>query len=155
MIWSIKIDRGGIKNLLNKGLVYLNRSAQQKEVSSYHILATISAHHCTAKDFESTDWHGILSLYDNLIKIDNSSIVFLNRAIVVSKVYGVKRALEELDAIKNKSVLYKYLPYYTTKAELHFKNNEANLAKSLLKEALKLSLSENSKLLINAILKKY
>ena len=143
------------KTLLNKGLDYLQRSTQQKEVSIYHILATISAHHCTAKDFESTDWRGILSLYNNLIKIDHSSIVLLNRAVVISKVYNAKKALKELDAIKDKSVLYNYLPYYTTKAELHFKNTEREVAKNLLDKALKLPLKGNSKFMINSILKKY
>ncbi len=143
------------KNLLTKGLVYLELSTEQKEISNYHILATISAHHCTAKDFKSTDWNSILSLYNNLIEIDNSSIVLLNRTIVISKVKGVKVALKELETIKDKSILHNYLPYYTTKAELHFQNNEKEIAKEILTKALQLPLKGNSKLLINSILKKY
>lgn len=143
------------KALIQSGLIYLGLSIQQKEVSTYHILATISAHHCASKDFKSTDWKSILSLYDSLIKIDNSSIVLLNRVIVISKVNGIKKALKELQAIKDKSILLSYLPYYTTKAELHFQINEIEIARNILNKALKLPLKGNSKLLITSILKKY
>lgn len=143
------------KKMLSKGLAYLELSTKDKEISNYHILATISAHHCTSKDYESTKWESILSLYDNLIKIDNSSIVQLNRTIVISKIRGVKVALKELESIKDKSILHSYLPYYTTKAEFHFQNNEKEAAKKLLNKALQLSLKGNATLLINDILKKY
>lgn len=143
------------KTLIHKGLTYLELSTQQNNVGHYHILATISAHHCTAKNFEVTDWKSILDLYDYLIAIDNSSIVHLNRIIAISEVYGAKVALKALDAIKDTTVLSTYLPYYTTKAELHFKNNEKNKARKLLNQALDLPLKGNSNLLINSILKKY
>ena len=143
------------KKILSKGLAYLELSTIDKEISKYHILATISAHHCTSMDYESTNWESILSLYDNLIKIDNSSIVQLNRTVVISKIRGVKVALKELESIKDKSILHNYLPYYTTKAEFHFQNNEKEAAKKLLNKALKLPLKGNTTLLINNILKKY
>ncbi len=143
------------KSLMHRGLVYLERSMPQREVSNYHILATISAHHCTAKDFKSTDWESILSLYDNLVKIDRSSIVLLNRAIVVSKVKGAGDALAELEAIQDKTVLLSYLPYYTAKAELHFLNDQAEVARNLLKKALDLPINENYRSLIINKLKTY
>ncbi len=143
------------KVLINRGLTYLELSTQQNNIGHYHILATISAHHCTATSFETTDWKSILALYDHLISIDNSSIVQLNRVIAISEVHGAKMALNVLDTIEDTTVLSGYLPYYTTKAELHFKNNEKNVARKLLNQALNLPLKGNSKLLINSILKKY
>ena len=62
------------QELIRKGISYLQLSIEQNEISIYHILATISAHHCTAKDFRSTDWKSILSLYDNLIEFDPLNI---------------------------------------------------------------------------------
>ncbi len=143
------------KELLNKGLLYLELSTQQKEISRYHILATISAHYCTARDFNSTDWQNILSLYNNLIQIDNSPIIMLNRAIVISKVEGVKAALRELNGIKDKTIFNNYLPYYTTLAEFHFQNNEKETAKKILNKALELPLGSSSNLILKNILKKY
>ncbi len=72
-------------DLKQKGFVFLERSTSDNVVSVYHILATISAYHCSAPDFASTDWKGILALYDHLLLFDASSLVKLNRSIAVAK----------------------------------------------------------------------
>jgi len=143
------------RSLIQKGLNYLEFAAQQNEISIYLILATISAHHCTANDFDSTDWESILALYNNLIKLDKSPIALLNRAIVVYKITNAKKGLEELDKITDKSTLLSYLPYYISKAELHFKNGETETAKNLLIESLKFPMQENLKALINGRIADY
>lgn len=143
------------QKLIQKGLNYLEFSALQNEISIYHILATISAHHCTAENFKSTDWQGILSLYDSLLEIDNSPIVMINRAIIISQTSGSKSALEAIDNIKDKAPLLSYLPFYTTRAQLHFKNKQPEIAVDLLNKALKLQLNEIDKKLINNKLNEY
>ena len=143
------------QELIKKGLYYLEFATQQKEVSIYHILATISAHHCTATGFESTDWASILSMYDMLFQIDKSPVVLLNRAVVILKINGPKKALDELDMVKDHSIFYSYLPYYTTKAEFHFQNKESQIAMELLKEALKLPLDVSRKAFVNNKLLEY
>lgn len=143
------------KELIKKGLNYLSFCAEQKEVSFYQILAAISAHHCTASTYESTDWEGILSLYDLLIKIDNSPIILLNRSVVLSKTSTPRKALEQLNKVNDDATFSTYLPYYTTKAALHFLNNEPEIAIKLLTEALNLPVQENRKLLINKKIKEY
>lgn len=143
------------KDLIKKGLYYLEFATKQNEVSMYHILATISAQHCTAASFETTDWDSILSLYNMLASLDNSPIILLNRAVVLSKTHGVKQALEELYKIKDSTTLHSYLPYYTTKAELHFQNNEVDIAIKLLNEALKLPFEKRHKSLIYSKIKEY
>ncbi|NQY08700.1 MAG: sigma-70 family RNA polymerase sigma factor [Flavobacteriales bacterium] len=129
-------------DLMQKGLQYLYYTTEQNQVSAYYILATISAHHCTAKDFASTDWDNILSLYDNLIQIVDTPIVQLNRAVVVSKTSNAAQALKDIDKIKDKNTLNTYLPYYTVKAELHIQNNELGKATALLKAALNLPIND-------------
>ena len=149
-------DRGAWdKALIQKGIDYLEFAARKNEISIFHILATISAHHCTAKDFESTDWEGILSLYDLLVTIDDSPIVWLNRAIILSKTKNVKCALDAIDSIKDKSMLLSYLPYYTAKAHLHFLNEEADKAINLLNKAIRLTVNQHDKILINSKLEEY
>jgi hypothetical protein len=61
-------------NLMQKGFYYLEKSTINNTLSIYHILAAISAYHCSARDFESTDWKSILSLYDKLVQIDATGI---------------------------------------------------------------------------------
>jgi len=127
------------KDFIQNGLNYLSFATQQNYVSIYHILATISAHHCTAKDYESTDWKGILGLYDNLIQIDSSPIVKLNRAVVLAMTSTPQKALKEIDEIDDQSFFKSYLPYYTVKAELLSQNKEYKKAVNLLNSALNLS----------------
>ncbi len=143
------------KELVKKGLYYLEFAAEQNEVSIYHVLATISAQHCTASTFEATDWESILSLYDMLVSMDKSPIILLNRVVVLSKTSNAQAALAELEHIKNDAVFHDYLPYYTTKAALHFQNNEEEIAIQVLKEALELPFEKNHKILINNRLQEY
>jgi RNA polymerase sigma factor (sigma-70 family) len=127
------------RSLMQKGFYYLERSAGHGSLSIYHILAAISAYHCAAKDFESTDWTSILSLYDKLIKIDPSPVVLLNRAIVISKVSSALEALEELEKIKNSPALESYHLFYSTQAELYIQIDEFHKASEALKKAIQLS----------------
>jgi RNA polymerase sigma factor (sigma-70 family) len=130
------------KELIQKGLHYLSFATQNDQVSSYHILATISAHHCTAQSFEATDWQSILNLYDNLLQLDPSPIVQLNRAVVLSMTANPGMALNEIEGIKDKTALSSYLPYYTVRAQLCRQTNQYEKANNLLEEALKLAPNE-------------
>jgi RNA polymerase sigma factor (sigma-70 family) len=126
------------KGLMQKGFYYLEQSSN-KNISLYHILATISAYHCSAANFESTDWKSILSLYDKLLQIDNSPIVMLNRSIALSKVEGPKNAIKELQKLKHNQVLKSYHLFYSTLAEFYIQLNEFRDAVAAIKTAIALS----------------
>jgi RNA polymerase sigma factor (sigma-70 family) len=126
------------KSLMQKGFYYLEQASNQN-ISVYHILATISAYHCTAPDFESTDWASILSLYDKLLLIDNSAVVMLNRTIALAKVNGPAKALEELEKIKNNPFLRSYYLFFSTQAEFYIQLNKFKEACDCLKMAIDLS----------------
>jgi len=130
-LWDIKLIQRGISNLA--------KATAQNYISVYHILATISAVHCSAPDFESTNWQAILSLYDNLIRLDSSPVVLLNRAIALSKVDGAEKALHELEGIKNNSALNSYHLFYSTQAEFYIQLNQFSNAANSLEKAIELS----------------
>ncbi|HXA01786.1 MAG TPA: sigma-70 family RNA polymerase sigma factor [Cytophagaceae bacterium] len=125
--------------LIQKGFICLGKLTASNRISFYHILAMISAYHCSASDFESTDWKGILSLYDNLIQMDDSPLVLLNRAVVVSKVEGAENAVLELEKIKNIPVIQSYHLFYSTLAEFHIQLKNYSQAAIYLKKAINLS----------------
>ena len=106
------------QSLILSGIADLERSASYKEVSAYNIMAAISACHCMAPDFESTNWQNILVLYNRLVQLDGSPVVLLNRAIAVYKADGAEQALDELNKIKNNPALKLYFLLYSTEAEL-------------------------------------
>jgi RNA polymerase sigma factor (sigma-70 family) len=127
------------RSLMRKGFFYLEKATTHRTLSIYHILAAISAYHCAAPDFASTDWKSILSLYDKLIQIDSSPVVLLNRAIVLAKVNGPSSGLEELEKIKGSPALVAYHLFYSTQAELYFQMNDLTRASASFEKAIELS----------------
>jgi RNA polymerase sigma factor (sigma-70 family) len=125
--------------LMQKGFYFLEKSTTNRTVSIYHILAAISAYHCSTPDFESTDWNSILSLYDKLVQIDDSPVVLLNRAIVLSKVNGVQRGLDELEKIKHSPALGSYHLFHSTQAEFYLQLNDLTRASDSFEKAIELS----------------
>jgi RNA polymerase sigma-70 factor (ECF subfamily) len=82
----------------------------------YQILAAINAVHTSARDVRDTDWSQIVALYNQLVRLDPSPIVALNRAIAVAELDGPEVALAAVDRLDDK--LAGYHAYHATRAEL-------------------------------------
>ncbi|WP_257669208.1 RNA polymerase sigma factor [Parapedobacter tibetensis] len=85
--------------LVQKGIHFLNRSAEGHEMSSYHVEARIAYWHCIKQDSDEK-WKDILQLYDQLLLINYSPSVALNRLFAFYKVHGPQPALVEAKKIK-------------------------------------------------------
>ncbi len=112
--------------MIGRGLIHFGQSAAGDDLSEYHIQAGIAACHCTAANYETTDWSRILSLYDLWITMNNSPVIALNRAVAVAKIHGPEKGLEAVAAIKNRRALNSYYLYYAVLAE--FETQRANFA---------------------------
>ena len=82
----------------------------------YQILAAISAVHTSARDARDTDWSQVVALYDQLVRIDPSPIIALNRAIAVAELDGPDVALAAVNPLEDK--LAGYHLYHATRADL-------------------------------------
>jgi RNA polymerase sigma-70 factor (ECF subfamily) len=82
----------------------------------YQILAAIGAVHTSARDIRDTDWSQILALYDQLVNVDPSPIIALNRAIVVAELDGPEVALATVDRLEKG--LNGYHAFHATRADL-------------------------------------
>jgi RNA polymerase sigma-70 factor, ECF subfamily len=82
----------------------------------YQILAAINAVHTSARDIRDTDWSQVVALYDQLIRLDPSPIVALNRAIAVAELDGPEVALAAVDRLEEQ--LAGYHAYHATRADL-------------------------------------
>ena len=80
----------------------------------YQILAAINAVHTSVRDARDTDWSQIVALYDQMIRVDASPIVRLNRAIAVAELDGPEVALAEIDRLG----LDGYHAFHATRADL-------------------------------------
>ncbi|MEO3781102.1 DUF6596 domain-containing protein [Micromonospora sp. B11E3] len=82
----------------------------------YQILAAINAVHTSARDVRDTDWSQILALYDQLVRLDPSPVIALNRAIAVAELDGPEVALAAVDRLEHR--LAGYHAYHATRADL-------------------------------------
>jgi RNA polymerase sigma-70 factor, ECF subfamily len=82
----------------------------------YQILAAINAVHTSARHVRDTDWSQVVALYDQLVRLDPSPIVALNRAIAVGELQGPEVALAAVDRLEDE--LAGYHAYHVTRAEL-------------------------------------
>jgi RNA polymerase sigma-70 factor, ECF subfamily len=82
----------------------------------YQILAAINAVHTSARDIRDTDWSQVLALYNQLVRLDPSPIIALNRAIAIGEIDGPEVALAAIDRLEGK--LAGYHPYHATRADL-------------------------------------
>ncbi len=82
----------------------------------YQILAAINAVHTSARDIRDTDWSQVVALYDQLVRIDFSPIVALNRAIAVAELDGPEVALAAVDRLADR--LAGYHAYHAARADL-------------------------------------
>ena len=82
----------------------------------YQILAAINAVHTSAHDVRDTDWSQVVALYDQLVRLDPSPIIALNRAIAVAELDGPEVALAAVDRLADK--LAGYHAYHAARADL-------------------------------------
>jgi RNA polymerase sigma-70 factor (ECF subfamily) len=82
----------------------------------YQILAAINAVHTYARDARDTDWSQVLALYDQLVRLDPSPIIALNRAIALAELDGPQVALAAVDRLED--TLADYHAYHATRADL-------------------------------------
>jgi RNA polymerase sigma factor (sigma-70 family) len=81
-------------HLINQGILFLNNAANGNEVSTYHLEAGIAYWHCIKED-SAVKWESILQLYDQLLLINYSPAVALNRIFALYKAKGRETALQE------------------------------------------------------------
>jgi RNA polymerase sigma-70 factor (ECF subfamily) len=92
------------------------RLAARAAPGRYQVLAAINAVHTSARDIRDTDWSQVVALYDQLVRLDPSPIIALNRAIAVAELDGPEVALAAVDRLADR--LAGYHAYHVTRAEL-------------------------------------
>ena len=102
------------RSLIAEGQDIVRRCLQRNQPGPYQIQAAINAVHSDAPTAAATDWGQILHLYDQLLSLDPSSVVALNRAVAVAEVRGPDAALTLVDDLD----LDGYHLFHAVRAEL-------------------------------------
>jgi RNA polymerase sigma factor (sigma-70 family) len=125
--------------MIASGMTHLGLAAAGEELSEYHIQAGIAACHCLAEDYASTDWPRILSLYDQWMRMNDSPVVALNRAVALAKVNGPGAGIEAVEAIKNRGGLESYYLLYAVLGEFEVQLGHREAAAGYFRKALQLT----------------
>lgn len=125
--------------LVNRGIYFLDISAEGNEVTTYHLEARIAYWHCRKEDTREK-WQEILQLYNQLLHINFSPSVFLNRIYALYKVKGREAALAETQKITLGNNHF----YFVLLAEL-YRETDKEAAKLNLRKALALARTETEK----------
>lgn len=86
------------QELIDKGTYFLSKSSIGNTLSKYHLEAGIAYWH-TKKEDTVEKWEHILELYNNLIILEYSPIVALNRTYALSKVKSKEEAITEAEKL--------------------------------------------------------
>lgn len=132
-------DRGAWDTrLLAKGhQLVRERLASGLAPGRYQILAAINAVHTFARDMRDTDWSQIVALYDQLVRVDPSPVVALNRAVAVAELDGPQVALGTLDRLEDR--LAGYHAYHAARADLLRRLGDSEAARAAYDRAIDLA----------------
>jgi RNA polymerase sigma-70 factor (ECF subfamily) len=127
------------KSMVARGMFHFAQSAAGDELSEYHLQAGIAACHCAAKDYESTDWQKILSLYDRLIEFDQSPVVALNRAVAIANIRGPKAGLQAVREVRGLKKLSSYYLLYAVLGEFEMQSGNLQAATEQFRKSFELA----------------
>lgn len=85
--------------LIGEGLKLVQGCLRVNRPGPYQIQAAINAAHSIAASTAETDWPQIVRLYDQLLALQPTPVVALNRAVAVAEVEGPLPALQLVDAL--------------------------------------------------------
>ncbi|KAF0846535.1 RNA polymerase sigma factor [Nocardia caishijiensis] len=112
-------DRSGWnRGAIAAGLRCLISAAADGHTGPYLAQARIAAAHATAPSWSDTDWHAIVTAYDELARATRSPIVLVNRAVALGFRDGFEAGLAALDTIADHPRLAGSSAVVSTRADL-------------------------------------
>ena len=113
------------------------RLAARQPPGRYQVLAAVNAVHTSARDARDTDWSQVVALYEQLMRLDPSPIVRLNRAVAVAELDGPEVALAEVERLSEP--LEGYHAFHATRADLLRRSGRSADARAAYDRAIELA----------------
>jgi RNA polymerase sigma-70 factor (ECF subfamily) len=124
--------------LVDEGHQLVRRCLSTNRPGPYQIQAAINAVHTDAIDASMTDWSQVVQLYDQLLAVQPTPIVELNRAVAVAELDGAEVALSIVDRLD----LATYHPWHVARAELLRRLHRYDESRAAYDKALELTGNE-------------
>ncbi len=142
-LWNREQIAEGVA-LLEKALKSQQKS---RRFGSYTLQAAIAAVHAEAESVAATDWRQIVALYDQLLRIQPSPVVELNRAVALAMRDGPEAGLAHIDAALGDSSgkqgeLANYYLAHSARADMYRRLGRTAEARASYEKALGLTQQE-------------
>ncbi len=125
--------------LLRRALEHFRLAARGDEITAYHLQAEIASYHALAENFETTDWVRILDRYDQLLVLDPSPVVALNRVVALTKVEGAEAGMDALRQLRDEPALQTYYHLFAIEGDLLSRLDRKEEANAALSKAIALA----------------
>lgn len=106
-----------VRSGIDEGHELVRACLRRNRPGPFQIQAAIAAVHTDARSADETDWAQIVALYDQLLALEPTPVVALNRAIAVAELTGPAAGLTELEDV-DVGLLDDYQPYHAARADL-------------------------------------
>jgi RNA polymerase sigma-70 factor, ECF subfamily len=125
-----------------EGVGLLEKALQSRRFGAYTLQAAIAAVHAEAESVAVTDWGQIVALYDQLVRIQPSPVVQLNRAVAIAMRDGPESGLAHIDAVLEHGELADYYLAHSARADMCRRLGRTAEARSSYEKALALTQQE-------------
>jgi RNA polymerase sigma-70 factor, ECF subfamily len=125
-----------------EGVALLEKALKSRRFGSYTLQAAIAAVHAEAESTAATDWRQIVALYNQLVRIQPSPVVHLNRAVAIAMRDGPEAGLAHIDAVLEQGELANYYLAHSARADMYRRLGRTAEARSSYEKALALTQQE-------------
>ncbi|MBV8357439.1 MAG: RNA polymerase sigma factor [Deltaproteobacteria bacterium] len=125
-----------------EGVALVENALSSRRFGPYTLQAAIAAVHAEAESAAATDWRQIVALYNQLVRIQPSPVVHLNRAVAIAMRDGPEAGLARIDAVMEHGELANYYLAHSARAELCRRLGRTAEARSSYEKALALTQQE-------------
>jgi RNA polymerase sigma-70 factor, ECF subfamily len=130
------------RELITEGARLVRAALESRRFGPYTLQAAIAAVHAEAPTAAATDWAEIVGLYDALLRLDDSPVIELNRAVAVAMRDGPGPGLDCVDGIIARGDLRDYRLVYAARAEFCRRLGRIAEARAAYQKALALTRQE-------------
>jgi len=128
--------------LMAEGCALVEKALQMPGLGPYALQASISAVHAEAQHADQTDWGQIVGLYDELLRLEPTPVVALNRAVAVAMHSGYEQGITLVDDILKLPAMQDYHLAHAARADLCRRLHRFDEARTSYQAALALTLLE-------------
>jgi RNA polymerase sigma-70 factor (ECF subfamily) len=125
-----------------EGVALVEKALSSRRFGPYTLQAAIAAVHAKAESSTATDWRQIVALYNHLVRIQPSPVVYLNRAVAIAMRDGPEAGLAHIDAVLDQGELANYYLAHAARADLCRRLGRTAEARASYEKALALTQQE-------------